>query len=992
MITISFNNRTPDLNDLVEFNITVYHPNGTTCTKFQDNIYTRPSEIIDSDVNEENITGIFTVTENGLYSLVVNIKDSDGNWIKRKYMFLVNTDQTRITNYYIRPDVEPTHGQPSKIDSKSLLLEAPKSESDFTCSVWIQASPDNISTTPLSYLKDINISHWYNSTVGITPYVGVQRYVDFSSTKDYQDSLSAVSEWTWSVNNFTQLNWSLDYAGEWYWLAIKLSGISPYWYTNQTHPSYVNISYVYSDKPEIKELSNTDDVILLSATSPSSEENNATIYLEGTGTTNLTVQMPNSLDYNASYNGVYCDDSNANCNLSQSAGELEFALSLGSEHNITIWTEEGSQTYECDSCSDCNTKIGDASSGDTVKLNTSLSDVSGTCIDFNGKDSVTFNCMGYTIDGDSSGDDSGILFNSAGGGSNNNIIRNCTITDFENKICIDGSYNNTITNNTFKYWGSRTIYATNGDNNTITNNIFESNEGEVLITSGSSYNVFEYNTFENTTDNAMIIISSFNNISHNTISNQAYKGIYMWGADNCTVRNNTITSSGTYAIHLFSGATGNNITNNTMQDSIINGLYLQTDCNNNTITNNIISKNRYGIYVKTSSNNTIDNNLLEKNKIDVYIEGISSDTFTNNQFFDNAESKMINSTSFNKREADLNDLVEFNISVYYPNGTACTSFTDNTYTRPSETIDSDTNGENITGNFTVDENGLYSLVVNITDPDGNWVKRKYAFFVNTTQTYITSYYLRPDVQPIHGQPVGGDAKSLLFEAPTSASNFTCGSWVQASPDNISTNFSVYVKSINISSWYKATNYTYIGIQYFVTYGSDTDTNKQVPNSTNYLLNKTNFTQLNWTLDYPRDWYWLVAKLYSKAGDPYWKTNQTDPSYINISYALTTKPEIKKLTNEDVLLLSATSPSSEENNATIYLEGTGTTNLTVQMPNSLDYNASYNEVYCDDSNTNCNLSQSAGELEFALSLGSEHNITIWTEEGLPQTYECDSCSD
>ncbi|MCD6477950.1 MAG: hypothetical protein J7K87_03020, partial [Candidatus Aenigmarchaeota archaeon] len=258
------------------------------------------------------------------------------------YTIYVNINQSKkkTMNYYLRA-VNPIHGQPAGNDAKSINFEPPTSPEYWTCTAWVQGSPDDIGMTPLGYLNQFNISSWYK--LSKDGKVGIQRYVTYDYTAfDFYDSVPAVSEYTWIEVNFTNLDsekWAMDYAIDWYWLGIKLTGgpsSFPYWYTNQTNPSYVNISYVYSDTPEIKYLSDYDNNFILSATS-SSSINNATIYLEGEDTVNLTVQMPNTtLSYRAKYDGVSCGSTN-NCNLTyQSNGEINFTLKLGSEHLLEI--------------------------------------------------------------------------------------------------------------------------------------------------------------------------------------------------------------------------------------------------------------------------------------------------------------------------------------------------------------------------------------------------------------------------------------------------------------------------------------------------------------------------------------------------------------------------------------------------------------------------------------------------------------------------------
>jgi parallel beta-helix repeat protein len=102
---------------------------------------------------------------------------------------------------------------------------------------------------------------------------------------------------------------------------------------------------------------------------------------------------------------------------------------------------------ECDSCDSCNAQIAAAADGDTVQLNTSISNYAGTCISFGGKDNVTFDCLGNEIGGDSSG--SGIWLNDSDGGSVNSTVTNCTIAGFHYGVYINSSSGNLFYNNLF---------------------------------------------------------------------------------------------------------------------------------------------------------------------------------------------------------------------------------------------------------------------------------------------------------------------------------------------------------------------------------------------------------------------------------------------------------------------------------------------------------------------------------------------------------------
>ncbi|MCD6477797.1 MAG: DUF2341 domain-containing protein, partial [Candidatus Aenigmarchaeota archaeon] len=132
-----------------------------------------------------------------------------------------------------------------------------------------------------------------------------------------------------------------------------------------------------------------------------------------------------------------------------------------------------SQVYECNSCTDCSNKISSASAGDVVRLNTSIIDFTGTCINIYGKNNITFDCDGYTLDGTKGDFDYGIYINS----SNYTEIKNCIIKEWWDGIqFLSGSNNNTIKNNIINSNMADGIYGEGSSGNLITNNTFEYNK------------------------------------------------------------------------------------------------------------------------------------------------------------------------------------------------------------------------------------------------------------------------------------------------------------------------------------------------------------------------------------------------------------------------------------------------------------------------------------------------------------------------------------
>jgi len=178
--------------------------------------------------------------------------------------------------------------------------------------------------------------------------------------------------------------------------------------------------------------------------------------------------------------------------------------------------------------------------------------------------------------------------------------------------------------------------------------------------------------------------------------------------------------------------------------------------------------------------------------------------------------------------------------------------------------------------------------------------------------------------------------------------------------------------VNISAWYTSTGSSLFGVQRYLTYNTYMDFNSSVTNTPTYLWGTANFDNLNWTMDYLRSWYWVAIKL--SGASPHWKTTVSQPSYANFTFEYTTTPAIKSSSNADVMLYSATSASGDTNNASIILNGVGTTYLVVQMPNTaLTYTATWDGGACTGGD--CSFTQSSGELNFTLNLGSEHTINI-----------------
>ncbi len=511
-------------------------------------------------------------------------------------------------------------------------------------------------------------------------------------------------------------------------------------------------------------------------------------------------------------------------------------------------------------------------------------------------------------------------------------------------------------------------YSITGDDSGTDYGVYNWYYNHTIIKNGGIYD-FETGIY--------LLLNSNNTIKNNSVNSNTEYGIFVYASSvNNTVQNNIISSNTRHGMYLAYNS-NNTIENNTISSNIREGMYLYSSANN-TVQNNTISSNaRYGIKLSSSSDNIFSTNSLNKN---FYIfDGESEyvdNNFVSNQFLDNLNT--LSSFETDSQEGVAGSRIDFNFTMNYPNGSSCPSCSYQLNLYPSETnLENSSDGALVIGNFTPTRAGIYSLRFNITDENNNSEVRKYLYMINTTSSDLINYHFR-NRTATHGQPTnyGGpnDAGSLLLEKPPSPENRSCGNYVVFSMDELPNYLFGIYKQINYSMWYKTdaitTNYT--GIERYDKQDSTVDYNVYVS------ATSTTFEAFNFTVDLMNDyfwvWYWMAIKL---VGDnPYVYSNETDPSYANITYVYSNTPAIREITNEDIDLLSATMQDNLSDSANISLYGIGDTNISILMPDTTkDYGVSYDGVDCS-SNSNCTLnSLSNGEVNLTLTLGSEHVLEI-----------------
>ena len=348
------------------------------------------------------------------------------------------------------------------------------------------------------------------------------------------------------------------------------------------------------------------------------------------------------------------------------------------------WGPKSGNQINCSGCADCNAALGNASGGDIITLNTTITGQSnwdyealtGVCIYFYMIGSnMTFDCQSNSIIGNGSGAGISSLM------IRNITIRNCNISNFYRGISLSYTQNSTIMNSTVNLNKEYGIGITSSKNVTISNNSINFNllRG---VSSSSPYTTVVGNSFNSngngSIQEAAIFISSSDNstISNNTIINNTY-GIYLYYSSNCTLKSNNLTNNqrsffveggGSNLIHNIDG--NNNTINNkpiyywishsneTINLSSNPGYIAVINSQNITIQDLNMSYNGQGIFLDNTSNSRIINVTANYNYIGIQI---------NSQAYSASRILTTNNTITNN-SVNYNDLS--GIAVYYSDNTS----------------------------------------------------------------------------------------------------------------------------------------------------------------------------------------------------------------------------------------------------------------------------------------------------------------------------------
>jgi len=251
----------------------------------------------------------------------------------------------------------------------------------------------------------------------------------------------------------------------------------------------------------------------------------------------------------------------------------------------------------CYDCASCNARIQEASDGDTIYLTSNISNHVGSCIWFNGKDNITFDCLGHYIDGDASVGDGGINLNDSNGGSQDVTVRNCNVTEFEQNIDI--------------YTSSQRIFLLN-----ITADGTHANNDHSIRILGEDHYLENITAPADVNGIQMLVTGSI--LTDFFVSGVSYALEVQSGGDN-NITNGTITSYGAWSSIIFSSGTDRNRFENITIYNTQQAININGDSDNNTFTRMNISSSGVGLRMLTSANGNIfyDNYINASQYLDI---------------------------------------------------------------------------------------------------------------------------------------------------------------------------------------------------------------------------------------------------------------------------------------------------------------------------------------------------------------------------------------
>lgn len=265
------------------FNMTDAHGLGVSCPSCSFSVVAYPTETVTASAVGNLVSGSFTPSKNGTYSLLVTVSDANGNQEVKNFIYIIGATTSQTTRYYYRYGKSGNIVNGLGMDGQPLSLTPPSvNEYAGYCSGWVQDTPMDIPPYPMSELTTIAANVYYTTTAGSTS-VGVERFSAYENIVDSGTAQSVSTPgpyvFTTATPTISGLTYMMDSAASWYALALKLVNTPnprfPEVQSPSGAPSYADFTYLHASANPIKSISNVL-VPVLSSTSAGISLYNAT--------------------------------------------------------------------------------------------------------------------------------------------------------------------------------------------------------------------------------------------------------------------------------------------------------------------------------------------------------------------------------------------------------------------------------------------------------------------------------------------------------------------------------------------------------------------------------------------------------------------------------------------------------------------------------------------------------------------------------------------
>jgi hypothetical protein len=410
-------------------------------------------------------------------------------------------------------------------------------------------------------------------------------------------------------------------------------------------------------------------------------------------------------------------------------------------------------------------------------------------------------------------------------------------------------------------------------------------------------------------------------------------GIHVGEYRNVTIRNVREISGFSTGIY----AKGDNITieNCGIKSSLKVGILL-SGLSGATVQDCVVAAANSTLSINDSTNLTLSGNTFIGSRAAIRLDGTREGwSLSNNRLLHQVNDtsgsgrlRMLRFTSVT-RSTVVGGRVDFTVKLSTLTGETASGSTLNVRTLPEETVSFSRSGDSVSGFFYPGRNGTYSVVAEVTDAHGNVAVRSAKVLVGPTVSRDVTYYFHSNYTgPTHGQTnIGHDRAPTYLTPPDSTGKVFCSGWVQLHNDEMPNTPPGLLEGVGIKALLSFDGARSHPVAKFELSRLGDLFKLQdkvlVPSELGTDLvewAELEIEDVNWLLDYPQDWYSLMLVMWAP-GPSIWTGDPAHyghpPERISRSlfhYAVTTAPEVRSISDNRVLLLSASQEETDSQDA------------------------------------------------------------------------------